>query len=248
MKTLFKIFAAWMLLAMVNCAQKATEPLVITKANCGNCHALPPADAGHMFHIGGMGYKCSYCHKGYAMDSTANEFAVNTATHRNGDTDVVFDLSWVNSSWRDSVHSSFTLASKQCNNVYCHGAIPQGTHASIHWNGTDTVRGDCKICHNLSTTAPGIYAGHYGHSRAGSTVGGVMVKGMNVQFCFNCHGANISDTAYSVGLQRTDGLHHIDGVFDKGSCRDCHTPDWTTWDEYLISHPGTSPFGKIAVN
>lgn len=249
MKTLFKIVAAGMLLAAVNCAQKATEPppIVITKANCGNCHALPPADAQHTSHVTWMGYKCFYCHQGDTMDSAAGKFAVNAATHRNGDTDVVFSAPWNG----DSGKANFNRATMQCNNVYCHGAIPQGTHASIHWNGTDTVHGDCKLCHNLSLTSPGIYAGHYGHSLTGSIVGGVMVKGTNVKYCFNCHGANISDTAYSVPQGRVDGLHHIDGVFDKGICRDCHsteTPPWTTWDEYLINHPGATPFGKIMMN
>jgi predicted CxxxxCH...CXXCH cytochrome family protein len=250
MKTLIKIVTAGILLAAINCAQKATEPapLVITKANCGGCHALPPADQGHSFHVGLWAYKCGSCHKGYAMDSAADSFAVNTATHRNHDTDVVFSAPW-----DDSGKASFTKASKQCNNVYCHGGIPQGTHASIHWNGTDTVDPtNCRACHDLSTTSPGMYAGHYGHSRYGKKDSlGNQVQGANVQYCFNCHGATLLDSAYNVGTGTVDWTHHIDGVFDKGNCKDCHTgttPSWTNWDEYLISHPGTSPFGKIMMN
>jgi predicted CxxxxCH...CXXCH cytochrome family protein len=250
MKTLFKIAAAGMLLAAVNCAQKATEPapLVITKANCGGCHALPPADKGHSFHVGLWAYKCGCCHKGFAMDSTAGTFVVNTATHRNGDTDVVFSAPW-----DDSGKASFTKASKQCNNVYCHGGIPQGTHASIHWNGTDTVDpANCRACHDLSTTSPGMYASHYGHSRFGKKDSlGNQVQGANVQYCFNCHGATLLDSAYNVGTGTVDWTHHIDGVFDKGNCKDCHTgttPSWTTWDEYKIINPNAKPFGKIMMN
>jgi predicted CxxxxCH...CXXCH cytochrome family protein len=248
MKTLIIIVTAWMLLAAVGCTNKGSEPapVVISKKNCGTCHALPPADSGHAYHVSWMSYKCGCCHKGYAMDSAADSFTVNTTTHMNGDTDVVFSAPW-----NDSGRAAYVNATKQCNSVYCHGAIPQGTHASIHWNGSDTIRGDCKFCHDLGSTAPGMFAGHYGHSRLGTRVGGVLVAGANVNNCFNCHGANISDTAYSIALRRVDYAHHVDGVFDKGTCRDCHatnTPPWTTWDEYVSTHPGAKPFGKIRMN
>jgi predicted CxxxxCH...CXXCH cytochrome family protein len=247
MKTLIKIVAAGMLLAAFNCTQKSSgpEPLVITAANCGSCHAVPPADSGHAYHIGMIGYSCSHCHQGYVWsyaDSAAGTFSVNAALHRNGDTNVVFSAPWNG----DSAKAAFVHATKQCNNVYCHGAIPQGTHASIHWNGTDKVNGNCRSCHNVDGPS-GIYSGHYGHTKDGVSVGTVMTRGANVQLCFNCHGENISDTAYSVGLGRVDGLHHINGVFE-GSCRDCHTPDWTTWEEYLLTHQGATPFGKIRIN
>jgi predicted CxxxxCH...CXXCH cytochrome family protein len=248
MKTLIKIVAAGLLLAAVNCTKKGSEPqIVITAENCGSCHALPPADDGHTYHVAWMNYKCSYCHQGYAMDSAAGIFTVNAATHRNGNTDVVFSPPW-----NDSGRAAYVLASKQCNNVYCHGAIPQGTHASIHWNGSDTIRGNCVFCHDLGLTAPGIYAGHYGHSRLGTRdSAGDLVSGSNVNSCFNCHGANIADTLYSVGQKRVDPVHHIDGVFDMGTCRNCHSadnPTWTTWDEYVNTHPGAKPFGKIGIN
>jgi predicted CxxxxCH...CXXCH cytochrome family protein len=207
---------------------------------CGSCHTLPPADSGHTMHVAWMSYKCSYCHKGYAMDSAAGTFTANSETHVNGKNDVVFTAPW-----NDSGKAAYDLASKQCNNVYCHGAIPQGTHASIHWNGTDTIKGDCKFCHNLSRAAPGMYAGHYGHSFYGKKVGGVTVLGSNVNFCFNCHGANISDTTYIVGRPYPSTADHINGVFDKGSCRDCHTtntPPWTNWQEYVTGHPGATPY------
>jgi predicted CxxxxCH...CXXCH cytochrome family protein len=247
MKTLIKIVTAGMLLAAVNCTQKGTEPapLVITKANCGGCHALPPADAGHSFHYGLWAYKCGSCHKGYAMDSLTDSFAVNTATHRNHDTDVVFSAPW-----DDSGKASFTKASKQCNNVYCHGGIPQGTHASIHWNGTDTIDpANCRACHDLDQTSSGIYAGHYGHTRWGKKDStGAQIRGADVQYCFNCHGTSPTDSLYNAGKGTVDGMRHINGVSDPGNCKDCHAPDWTNWDQYLSTHQGATPFGKIMIN
>lgn len=246
MKTLIKIIAAGMLLVAVNCTKKDSgttqPPLVINKANCGSCHALPPADKGHYNHVG-MGYKCFYCHQGDTMDSLANKFAVNTTTHRNGDTDVVFTAPW-----NDSGHATYVKASKQCNNVYCHGAIPQGTYASNLWTDSGTIQGNCKSCHDLDKTATAIYNGHYGHSYLGKKVGGVQVLGANVNFCFNCHGANISDTTYMVGRPYPSTLDHINGIFNPGSCRDCHAapntppPNWTDWAGYVSTHTGAKPY------
>jgi predicted CxxxxCH...CXXCH cytochrome family protein len=241
MKTCLSIITALML-ATIGCTNKGTEPDDLAKS-CGNCHKLPPADSGHAYHTGMLNYKCSYCHQGYSIDN--GRFSVNTATHRNGKIDVIFTAPW-----NDSGRALYDVATKQCSNVYCHGGIPQGTHASVHWNGPEKINGDCMQCHNLDTMAPGLYAGHYGHSLKGvrATTGSGLIRGRNVNRCYNCHGASIADTAYCVELGRVDYSKHINGVFDRGTCRDCHDPSWGTWQEYLNTHPGATPYTKVLTN
>ncbi|HUI92729.1 MAG TPA: CxxxxCH/CxxCH domain-containing protein [Chitinivibrionales bacterium] len=175
------------------------------------------------------------------MDSATNQFAVNPATHQNGVVDVVFSAPW-----DDSGKANYAAAAKQCNNVFCHGGIPQGTNASIHWNGTDTVDpANCRACHNLDQTSSGIYAGHYGHTRNGKFDSlGNQVRGANVQYCFNCHGTSLTDSQYNVGTGSVDWSRHINpsGTFGSADCKDCHAPDWTTWAQYVATHPGAQPF------
>ncbi|HUI93857.1 MAG TPA: CxxxxCH/CxxCH domain-containing protein [Chitinivibrionales bacterium] len=204
-------------------------------ASCTQCHELPPQDEEHLYHVDSLHYKCSYCHAGYSVDPGSGNFGISGQLHLNGVADVIFSAPW-----NDSGRAAYDAGLKQCSNVYCHGAIPQGTYASIHWNLGDTVHGDCRLCHDLSATAPGIYAKHYGHSRMGLTVNGVKQLGSNVQYCFYCHGDKLEDTLYSVGLKRVDPVHHINGVFEPASCRTCHA--WTTWDEYVAANPGVTPY------
>jgi hypothetical protein len=39
-----------------------------------------------------------------------------------------------------------------------------------------------------------------------------------------------------VPQRRADPVKHIDGVFDRGICRNCHL-NWTTWQEYKALNP-----------
>jgi predicted CxxxxCH...CXXCH cytochrome family protein len=204
-------------------------------ASCNQCHEFPPRDQEHSYHLDTLHYKCSYCHSGYPANPGSGNYGINGQLHMNGVHDVIFSAPW-----NDSGRASYDIGLRQCSNVYCHGAIPQGTRASIRWNMGDTVHGDCRKCHDLGTIAPGIYAKHYGHSRLGLTVNGTKELGANVQFCFYCHGERLEDTLYSVGLKRVDPAHHINGAVEQTSCRTCHL--WATWNEYASTHPGVTPY------
>ena len=237
MKTLFKILAAGLFLAAITCTEEGSERVIVSAKMCGICHSLPPKDVGHLYHTDMLNYKCSYCHSGYAADSAAGTFFVNSATHMNGDTDVLFSFPW-----SDSGKAAYDLSTKQCSNVYCHGGIPQGTHATVLWGGAP-VNGRCYACHDSA----GIATYHYGHARR-AVMTGTTPCGGTVQQCYKCHGDSLSDTAYSVSLPtRVDPVKHINGVFDIGTCRNCHPlpSGWTTWQEYVATHPDATPFGKI---
>lgn len=230
MKTLLKIFTAGLMLAAVSCTEKGSEPLVSSKT-CGICHSLPPKDAGHLYHVDSLHYKCSYCHSGYAADSVEGTFYVNAATHMNGDTDVVFLFPW-----SDSGRAAYDIRLKLCSNVYCHGGIPQGTHATVLWGGA-SINMRCYACHD----SVGIMTYHYGHGKV-PVYTGLTPHGGTVQQCNKCH-----DSTYSAPLKTVDPVKHINGVFDIGTCRNCHPPPngWATWQEYVATHPGATPFGKI---
>jgi predicted CxxxxCH...CXXCH cytochrome family protein len=206
----------------------------VNTGECGLCHgskvaSLPPKDAGHKYHVDTLKYKCSYCHEGYYIDNKTGVWHVNPLLHMNGNVDVVFSAPY-----NDSSRAYYDKNLKQCNNVYCHGAIPQGTRASVIWSSGIKINLRCYACHDSASFAN--Y--HYGHGRT-AVYTGTNPRGGTVQQCFKCHGDNISDTAYFVAWKRVDSLKHINGIFDKGSCRNCHA-DWSSWEEYLnyrASHP-----------
>ncbi len=69
---------------------------------CGSCHAIPPANGDHLFHVSTLGFSCSICH-GAGYSSTA----VNAATHINGVIELVATVGW-------------NAAARTCTNS-CHG-------------------------------------------------------------------------------------------------------------------------------
>jgi predicted CxxxxCH...CXXCH cytochrome family protein len=209
----------------------------IAAGKCGLCHgqtvpSLPPADASHAYHVDSLGYECSRCHLGYTADRVTNSYAVNPLTHMNGRIDVIFSFPW-----NDSGKAAYDIGAKQCSNVYCHGGIPQGTHATVSWVGGSPINQRCYACHDSA----GIATYHYGHARLAATAG-TPPRGGTVQFCYKCH-----DAAYSVPLKTVDPVKHLNGVFDRATCKTCHLT-WTTWEEYAATHPGAKPFGKVMAN
>lgn len=203
-----------------------------SRNTCNLCHEVPPTDPQHAFHIDTQHYQCSYCHLGYSADTATGNFSVNAATHMNGNTDVIFSLPW-----SDSGKAAYDVGTKQCSNVYCHGGIPQGTHATVSWVGGSPINLRCYACHDSA----GIATYHYGHAKL-ALLTGTAPHGGTVQQCNKCH-----DAAYSVPLKTIDSLKHINGVYDRATCKTCHLT-WTTWEEYVAGHPGATPFGKIIAN
>jgi predicted CxxxxCH...CXXCH cytochrome family protein len=205
-------------------AQASYKP---SAATCNLCHGLPPKDVAHAYHHDTLQNECSICHVGYRADSV---YAVNSATHLNGLPDVVFS-----STYNNNGLASYDAGLKQCSNVYCHGGFPQGTMDTIAWTrGPDSTDGTCATCHNLTL----VYKKHYGHTRLGQSG----VSGKNVQLCYNCHSP--SDT---IG-RKINPLTHFDPGMKTGSCGQCHAtenPGWTTWEEYVASHPGVTPLAKM---
>lgn len=219
--------AAVAALAVTGCSERAEAPEVVSARTCGLCHDLPPRDRAHLYHVDSLGYRCSYCHAGYEADSARGIFSVNNVTHMNGDTDVVFTPPW-----NDSGKAAYDKSTMQCSNVYCHGGIPQGTHATVAWNA-DSIDRSCGACHNLSTNtadSTSIYTFHYGHALKRYPATGTPLVGGNVNKCYNCHGG-----AYNMASATVDTATHINGVFDPGLCSACHL--WNTWQEYKLQNP-----------
>jgi predicted CxxxxCH...CXXCH cytochrome family protein len=239
MKKLLYLSAA-AALVITGCSERASDTSVVSAKTCGLCHDLPPRDSAHVYHVDTMHYRCSYCHGvGYEADSTTGIFTVNQSTHMNGDTEVVFTAPW-----DDSGRAVYDKSLKQCSNVYCHGGIPQGTHATVLWVGGSPINLRCYACHDSA----GIATYHYGHARR-AVMTGTTPCGGTVQQCYKCHGDSLSDTAYSISQPtRVDPVKHINGTFDAGTCRTCHSGEWATWQEYVATHPGATPFGKIMAN
>ena len=235
MKNLTNVLAAIVALAAFSCTQKGNEPPGTSTKTCGICHSLPPTDAGHLFHVGTKHYKCSYCHAGYEVDTVAGVYTVNAQTHQNGDTDVVFTAPWSGDS------ASYDIVSKKCSNVYCHGGIYQGTNATVLWVGGTPINGRCYACHDSA----GFANYHYGHGRIPNYTP-PNAHGGEIQDCFRCHGDSLGDTAYSVSKHRVDPVKHIDGVYDGGTCRNCHpNPNgWATWEDYQTLNPDATPYGN----
>ena len=222
--------AGFALLAIVGCSQRASGPAAVSAKSCGLCHDLPPTDPAHIYHVEVQHYRCSYCHgAGYEVDSTRNVFTVNGAIHMNGDTDVIFTAPW-----SDSGKAAYNKSLKQCSNVYCHGGIPQGTHATVQWNAT-SIDKSCGACHDLSentSDSNSIYTFHFGHALSAYPATGTATVGGNVNQCNYCH-----DSLYSAQNNTVDPTTHINGVFNPGTCGACHAPDWSTWQEYKTTHP-----------
>jgi predicted CxxxxCH...CXXCH cytochrome family protein len=224
MKKSYVLIAGFAIAALMSCSERASDPSAVSAKTCGLCHDLPPKDRAHLYHVDTLHYRCSYCHGiGYEADSATGAFTVNQLTHMNGDTDVVFTAPW-----DDSGKAAYDKSVAQCSNVYCHGGIPQGTHATAQWYQGEPIGGRCYACHDSA----GMATYHYGHARRAVTSGANPCGG-NVNQCGNCH-----DSAYSVPNGTVDSAAHINGVFDPGTCGACHAQDgWSTWEEYKATHP-----------
>jgi predicted CxxxxCH...CXXCH cytochrome family protein len=209
---------------------------VASPATCNMCHDVPPRDRGHALHVDTLHNQCSYCHAGYSANAAQGTFSVNSATHMNGNVDVVFS-----SPWSDSGRAAYDRSRQTCSNVYCHGAIHQGTRAAVRW-GIDTLSiTRCDACHNLT----GIYAGHYVHARQpvyqGIGPSRKLILGGSVDKCDNCH------AGFSTVNKTVNTAIHIDGTVTEPTCggSGCHdATEWTTWSEYLQKHP-TPPLSKM---
>ncbi len=231
MKKTNDITAAVLALLVFGCSEvndRAGAPgATIASDQCGICHSLPPSDRAHAYHVDTLGYACYPCHLGYAADPNTNTYFVDTLTHMNGRIDVVFS-----SPWDDSGKAAYDISTEQCSNVYCHGGIPQGTHATVQWNA-DSIDRSCGACHDLSPNtgdSNSIYTFHYGHALKAFPAIGNKTVGGSVNQCNNCH-----DSLYSVPNNTVDPLTHINGVFDPGYCGACHL--WNTWEEYKSQQP-----------
>ncbi len=82
-------------------AQASAATNVAPPLACGSCHAIPPADGQHAFHVS-AGLSCATCH-GAGYSSTT----VNSATHNNGIRNVASTIGW-------------SATSGSCSNS-CHG-------------------------------------------------------------------------------------------------------------------------------
>jgi predicted CxxxxCH...CXXCH cytochrome family protein len=239
MKKTVIITVAIALLAIVRCSEQGSEPAGVTVKTCGICHALPPNDPGHAAHwysLTDRHFSCGACHKGYEADSASGSFRVDSLTHMNGVVDVVFSAPW-----NDSGKAVYDPGLKQCSNVYCHGAIHQGTNATPLWGFGMVSITQCDACHNLTS----IYAGHHVHARLpvyqGIGPSKKLILGGSVDKCDNCH------AGFSIANKTVNAAIHIDGVVTEPTCggTGCHdVSEWTTWSGYLQKNP-TPPLSKM---
>lgn len=160
---------------------------------CGICHALPANDAFHKAHD--TYDPCSICHAGYVKYR-----AVNPSTHQNGTVDVAFTRLF-----DPQRRGEYDDATGICSNVYCHGAFPQGTNASITYPSTIYIGKNCQICHDTAA----VMLNHHGFTQPLDTVGN----------CGKCHPGYGRATGAMSGRFVNDSIHingHVDtsGLFN----------------------------------
>jgi predicted CxxxxCH...CXXCH cytochrome family protein len=183
MKKLFSILLATIGILFSGCSgPKPDRP----DEQCGSCHLLPPGDAFHTAH---QKYdQCSICHPGYS------NVAVNAATHQNGKIDVAFSQLF-----DPQYMGAYDASTGTCSNVYCHGAFPQGTNASITYPSTIYIGKNCQICHDTAS----IMLNHHRFTQQNDTVSN----------CGKCHPGYGSATGAMAGRFVNDSIH-INGIID----------------------------------
>lgn len=162
--------------------------------SCTSCHEIPPGTGGHARH--GARFACGNCHGSGYSSTTAN-----TATHRNGITEILAAIGW-------------NPASQACANA-CHGAAP--------WSPTGAL--SCSSCHS-TPPASGGHAKHSTRYACGSCHGaGYTSSAVNAA----THNNGVREVVASVGWNATSqtcaNSCHGSGTWSATatlSCSSCH--------------------------
>jgi predicted CxxxxCH...CXXCH cytochrome family protein len=236
-------------------------------AGCTDCHHYPPVDASglvenvlglpgtgsttagaHNFHVDTKNYGCESCHvNSIGFGPTHNNsltvtmgFSLFLGSYAGGTYDGQAGVSYNDS---DTGLTTVTNGgSKSCDNIYCHGRLPDATNwgggvdTSPVWDGSVS----CGDCHGATAEAPPTRGTHSKHAR-------VFQLGYNYD-CSLCHkdpvvddslhGNNKSEIVFSSDPKTTGGSYNgTDTALDAyGTCDNiyCHST-------VQSSPPGSGP-------
>jgi predicted CxxxxCH...CXXCH cytochrome family protein len=238
---------------------------------CTTCHGQPPTTGAHDKHVSGRGLACAECHHvpatwdepGHILDANGNvdpppaEVTFGALANR--------DLMPP----RRTAAATYDPATKQCSNVYCHGAILEPDSAATNtqpmWNGgapaaacgtchgkppADHAQSECAMCHPKTVAADG--------TLSASHIDAVIDVGDGSSTCTGCHGSG-NQPAPPRGLhgeQLTSdlavGAHaaHLNANRVRGpiACTECHVVPASIEDPgHVDSIPGAQlVFGTLA--
>ncbi|MDT8316473.1 MAG: CxxxxCH/CxxCH domain-containing protein [bacterium] len=113
--------------------------------DCSGCHAAAPVSNKHTKHIGGgadYSFGCRNCHVN-TVDDNSTISAAGVATYHVDRTKSVFFGA-------TAVSGTYTAATKDCSNTYCHGNLAdnQGNNATPTFGAAGTAT--CGSCHDLA--------------------------------------------------------------------------------------------------
>jgi predicted CxxxxCH...CXXCH cytochrome family protein len=189
-----------------------------------------PQVGAHDTHLQGLG---SYKTNGIACTDCHAVTSLNDSGHMNGSTTFVWSSL---ATLSGALTPSYNQATRQCSNVYCHGAAmkypaDQGTDITPLWtdgaylttNATTMNASDCNKCH----LSPAINSS-YDHQNIN----------LVPNACNSCHGHD--------GF----GLTHIDGILQAqgGACDSCHSYDVDAFGDWGSSPKAVEGWGAHATH
>jgi len=219
---------------------------------CGGCHAFPPADDAHLYHVQNwLSLTQSYTNTEVKSSSAAYNFGcgnchpTDPSKHGNGTVDVGLSnadggtLKSANAGW-----ASYNSTSKVCSGVYCHSDGSNGSSSTFAlspaWTVTasawDATANKCGQCHGN----PPQYANqaHWTSAAFMGREGGHML---------GVHSDNVYDAVNKDLMawnNTVDSAHGNATVSTTMSCGICHSGivSWTTIDTYSMNGATGSAF------
>ncbi|MDF1566237.1 MAG: CxxxxCH/CxxCH domain-containing protein [Deltaproteobacteria bacterium] len=209
-------------------------------ANCVGCHGddgtndaiatgTRAGSAYHTRHVATYGFQCDDCHTD-TIDTRASNTTLRTGqtTHMDGAKSVAFTTWPVN-----QTGGSWSSASHQCTNLYCHSSgddTPGAPLTPADWDGAAFA--GCNDCHDAaSATATGLSSAHQKHTETDTYAfpcqrcHGQTVTGSITIASTTLHVNGVQDLYLSGAPNQTNGSGTLSSVGAEGSCSAiyCHS-------------------------